>query len=80
MHLKQMAQAGKLTILTATRNPECSHAAVLADLLAQGQDPDASPEGGDPACWLHLVCTNCGAVAESDPPTTCTRCQAEISG
>lgn len=34
--------------------------------------PDIS-EGGDPACWLALLCPECGAVLESrsDP---CWRC------
>jgi len=22
------------------------------------------PEGGDPVCWLHLVCESCGALIE----------------
>jgi len=35
---------------------------------------------GDPACWLKLVCPQCGAVAETDPPARCPQCDAEISG
>ena len=26
------------------------------------QDHDAPESGGDAACWLHLVCEDCGAV------------------
>jgi len=33
---------------------------------------------GDPACWLHRVCPECGGVADGDPPAVCPRCQAEI--
>lgn len=42
-----------------------------------GTDPAAEPEeGGDSACWAHLVCPNCGAMTgeshrprcESGPP------------
>ena len=24
------------------------------------------PEGGDPVCWLHLVCESCGALLERE--------------
>ncbi|HEY2304517.1 MAG TPA: hypothetical protein VGI05_01410 [Streptosporangiaceae bacterium] len=41
-------------------------------------DPDDRP--GDPACLLPKVCQACGAVAESEPPTTCTQCGSEIPG
>ena len=30
-------------------------------------------EGGDPACWLHRVCDDCGAVIEDDDH----RCRGE---
>ncbi len=33
---------------------------------------------GDSACWLRLVCTECGAIAESEPPTKCPQCGAPI--
>jgi hypothetical protein len=25
-------------------------------------DPDALAEGGDPVCWAHLVCPECGSI------------------
>ena len=25
---------------------------------------DADTEGGDPACWAHLICPECGVVLE----------------
>jgi hypothetical protein len=28
-------------------------------------DRDAATSGGDAACWLHLVCDECGAVVTS---------------
>ncbi|MFG2071291.1 Uncharacterized conserved protein YeaO, DUF488 family [Nonomuraea maritima] len=34
-HLRELAQGGPLTLLTATKQPEISEAAVLADLLQQ---------------------------------------------
>lgn len=27
---------------------------------------DAQEQGGDPACWLSLICEECGAVVEAD--------------
>jgi hypothetical protein len=41
-------------------------------------DPEDRP--GDPACLLPRVCPACGAVAESDPPTTCPQGGSEITG
>lgn len=57
--LRALASAGKpLTLLTATRDVEHSQAAVLAQLLRQVPEP----EGGEAACYAHLVCPECGAV------------------
>jgi hypothetical protein len=28
------------------------------------QDPADGAPGGDPVCWLHLVCEDCGALIE----------------
>ena len=58
-HLRALASAGPLTLLTATRNVEQSQAAVLARLLRQDDEP---AEGGDAACWANLVCPECGAM------------------
>ena len=30
--------------------------------------------GGDPACWMHRVCDECGRLADEDPPTRCPSC------
>ena len=27
---------------------------------------DTRADGGDPVCWLHLVCESCGALIEHD--------------
>ncbi len=32
------------------------------------------PQGGDPVCWLHRVCPECGAFSDTAPPTVCHRC------
>ncbi|HEX9035249.1 MAG TPA: hypothetical protein VF834_25690 [Streptosporangiaceae bacterium] len=41
-------------------------------------DDDDRP--GDPACLLRRVCPDCGSVADTDPPTTCPQCGAELPG
>jgi rubrerythrin len=33
---------------------------------------------GDSVCWLRLVCPECGAMAESEPPVDCPQCGARI--
>jgi rubrerythrin len=33
---------------------------------------------GDPACWLQRVCSECGRLADEDPPTRCPACGAHL--
>jgi len=47
-----------VTLLTATRDVDISQAVVLAQVLRQPLDD----EGGEAACWAHLVCPDCGAI------------------
>jgi rubrerythrin len=42
------------------------------------RSPDGDDRPGDPACWLGRVCPECGSVADSDPPTTCPVCHADM--
>ena len=35
-------------------------------------------EGGDPVCWLHRLCPECGAVPSPDAPGRCWRCGARL--
>jgi uncharacterized protein YeaO (DUF488 family) len=58
--LRDRAAAGPVTLLTATRDLPHSQAAVLAQILHAAPEPEA--EGGDTACWAHLVCPECGAI------------------
>ncbi len=74
--LRRLARNGAVTLLTATEDIEHSQAAVLAIHLLGQEDTAASrapftdgqtlgwgpAEGGEPACWAHLVCAECGAV------------------
>ena len=56
--LRALAATGSVTLLTATRDVDISQAAVLAQVLRQPLDD----EGGEAACWAHLVCPECGAI------------------
>jgi uncharacterized protein YeaO (DUF488 family) len=59
--LRALAASGRpLTLLTATRDLDHSQAAVLARLLRQSAIPE--DQGGEAACFAHLVCPECGAV------------------
>jgi uncharacterized protein YeaO (DUF488 family) len=59
--VRALAATRPVTLLTATRAVDISQAAVLAQVLRQPA-ADAGPEGGEPACWAHLVCPDCGAI------------------
>jgi rubrerythrin len=39
---------------------------------------EAAELPGDSVCWLRLVCAECGAMAESEPPTNCPQCGAPL--
>jgi uncharacterized protein YeaO (DUF488 family) len=56
--LRALAAARPVTLLTATRDVDISQAAVLAQVLRQ----PIEDEGGEAACWAHLVCPECGAI------------------
>ena len=70
--LRELAAAGTVTLLTATRDLEHSQAADLAGRLRRAQAA-AGPDGGggDPACWLPRVCPRCGAMAETGAGIGC---------
>lgn len=35
-------------------------------------------EGGEPACLLHLVCPDCGRLADAGGSRTCARCGSPL--
>lgn len=79
-HLRTLAQAGTLTLLTGTKDLQYSHAALLACDLQEEPSPAADPgeRGGDPACWLARVCPQCGTLSDAAPAATCATCGAAI--
>ncbi len=45
------------------------------DRLSEVPGEDA---GGDPVCWVHLLCPECGAVPDDPGQDRCERCGAEL--
>jgi len=74
--LRERATARPVTLLTATRDVAISQAAVLAELLRSspaGPAGDAGrQEGGEPACYAHLVCPECGSVTTEGHQPGCS--------
>jgi len=80
-HLQAIARSGTMTLLTGTRDAAHSQAGILLELLSSDPGSDGlTGEGGEPACWQKRVCPNCGALADSDPPTVCQQCHQGIPG
>ena len=72
--LRALAASGQpVTLLTATRDLDHSQAAVLARLLRELAEPD---EGGEAACFAHLVCPECGAVTTEGHCPGCAQATA----
>lgn len=74
--LRERARAGRVTLLTATRDVAISQAEVLAETLRSNpaeppQDTDPE-EGGEPACYAHLVCPECGSVTSEGHRPGCS--------
>ncbi len=78
--LRALAADRSMTLLTATRDLGLSQATVLAGILGAA----SAEEGGDAACWAHLVCPGCGAVVSEGHRPGCSlgeqRPQGDMSG
>jgi uncharacterized protein YeaO (DUF488 family) len=80
LRLRELAASGTVTLLTAAKDLEHSQAADLAErlrLLQAAADVEQE-RGGDPACWLSMVCPRCGAMTCAQPPATCPQCHCEV--
>ena len=71
--LRALAATGPVTLLTATRAVDISQAAVLAQVLGQDVESD---QGGEAACWAHLVCPECGAMKSEGHRPGCAQAPA----
>ena len=71
--LRALAATGPVTLLTATRAVDISQAAVLAQVLGQDVESD---QGGEAACWAHLVCPECGAMQSEGHRPGCAQAPA----
>jgi rubrerythrin len=62
------------------RDPAGGNSGVVSDESpgrgSRAELPDDA--GGDPACWMHRVCQECGRLADEDPPTRCPSCGATL--
>ncbi|WP_182359874.1 hypothetical protein [Tomitella gaofuii] len=47
--------------------------------LADDPLGDDEELGGDPACWLHRVCPECGLFIEDRSAGTCPRCESALT-
>jgi uncharacterized protein YeaO (DUF488 family) len=81
LHLRELAAAGTVTLLTATKDLSHSQAADLAERLRVFREEAGGSEqerGGDPVCWLPQVCPRCGTMTGAEPPVTCSHCHYRI--
>ena len=75
-------RTGRATILC--RNAGCARARAAGQAAQTGHvNENADDEieiGGDPACWAHLVCPECGRFAEGDSASegVCAVCGAAL--
>ena len=57
---------------------DAEHPEPLEMLTGPARGPEADDEeGGDPVCWAHLVCEDCGAIITEGHRTGCEASAAE---
>lgn len=79
--LQDAARGGDLLLLYAARDTKHNNAVVLRDYLQRRMDVPTAPDvpderGGDPVCWLHQICPECGHLPDNPAVPTCSRCGA----
>lgn len=47
-------------------------------MASAGRVPDDEPIGGESVCYAHLVCPECGRMAEVARPEACRECGADF--
>lgn len=85
--LLDAAATADLLLLYAASDPTHNNAVVLRDYLYEQLEEPVNRSaathdegGGDPACWLACICSNCGAVREAQDAGACSRCGAVLFG
>jgi ribosomal protein S27AE len=50
-------------------------------VTAEDETAEDQTAGGDPVCWLHLACPECGAIPDrgEEELDRCPRCGAELT-
>lgn len=59
-------------------HPDDARASGPAKRSDDGRKPREDDRPGDSVCWLRLVCQECGAMAEAEPPADCPLCGTRI--
>ncbi|HYB46369.1 MAG TPA: hypothetical protein VED20_03275 [Streptosporangiaceae bacterium] len=52
----------------------------MVDEWAKDAERGESDEGGDPVCWAHLVCPECGAMESEGHVAVCSLASAAGQG
>lgn len=78
--LRDAARGGDLLLLYAARDTQHNNAVALRDYLRRRVTlalPDSVNErAGDPVCWLHQICPDCGHLPDDQAASTCPHCGA----
>lgn len=53
--------------------PEPAPAERVTRLVTPLDDEAEETEGGDPVCWAHLVCDECGAITTEGHRAACSQ-------
>ena len=46
--------------------------------MTDSPSEDDIDAGGDPACWAHLLCPECGTIPDDRAAEVCPNCGAEL--
>ena len=65
-------QSGRESDHLAAGPPQAASEITMAGPLT-GDEADDDAAGGDPVCWAHLVCDECGAITTEGHRAGCSR-------
>jgi hypothetical protein len=64
--------------MTEGQPPPAGEIRMITPLAELAEDDDA--EDGDPVCWAHLVCDECGAITAEGHRAGCSRARLRLGG